>query len=596
MKKYRDRYGMCHSDPKVTPLQIEAKAFFKGLKPEQGGLGKFEHFRNFASLILPPLDWNPWLERQLRSLCDDTYATRHANGAVFRNVAWVGCGAAGKTFASGLYAWLWWIVDMKNSIVVLTSTTKDMLRRRVWPVLCALRSATIDVASGQRLTAGHILPSSTTIQCERGNDKYAIFAMAVAHGETPKAVDNLKGIHAPRILLVIDEATGTPEGIFETVPNMRKACEDFTMLTISNPFSHLDPGGRICMPVGGWNSIGVDSEEWETKGVPEWQIDPGICLHFDGWHSPNKEAGKTIYPHIYTFEDYQMSAQRSADRLTLNHWRQDRGFWPPEGSCNTVMSEALIENRNGFGDFEWYTQAVPCAGLDPAFGGDECILQFGRVGTLADGTLAVQLTETLPVGFLTSQQAEVEYEIATQVIAACQSRGVRPEHLGMDATGIGRGIYSVISKLWNPSVRAIEFGGNATADPASVSDSRPGSEVYDNRVTQLWFDVRDLMDSGQLRGLTRQQAIQFCSREYEIVAGHRYRLNDKAKCKKRLGRSPDQADAVAVLCSVARQMGVLPRLHDGGQNQSWQDFVAQNELANSSEGYEGGAGYEPGAD
>ena len=225
----------------------------------------------------------------MKTINDDKYVVRRGN-STFRCLALAGCATSGKTFAAGLFASAWWAVDPLNSIVILTSTTKEMIRRRVWPIVQQHAHSAQDAVTGQKLIMGHLLEGNkTTLQAERGNDKHAIFAQAVAQGETSKAVENIKGQHAPRILIVVDEATGTPEAILQTIPNLRKSCQEFIIIVIGNPVSPLDPHGRICEPANGWESVTVDSQSWRTAGVPEWQIEPGVCLHFG---SPPIVTGK----------------------------------------------------------------------------------------------------------------------------------------------------------------------------------------------------------------------------------------------------------------------------------------------------------------
>jgi len=575
----RQKYGFL-AERILTPVELESCCFLQGRTVAEGGVGKFEHLRRFAAHIMPGIDWNPWLERQLRSLCDTAYARQDGN-TISRFVAWTGCGTAGKTFAAGLFAWLWWIVDMPNSIVILTSTTKDLIRQRVWPVVMDSYHAT------RGIQKGHLLPSSTVIQCEKGNYERSIIAMAVAHGETVKAVDRLNGVHAPRILLVIDEATSTPEAIYETIANRRLACEDFTLLTLSNPNTHLDPAGMICEPLDGWSSVGIDSEEWQTKPVGMWSIDSGVCLRFDGYRSPNVLAGKTLWPYLYSCADYKRDEEIPEESRGKNYWRQSRGWWAPEGTKNTIFSEALIENRDGFGTFGFYSKGIPVAGLDPGFGGDKCALQFGVVGNMQDGTMCLQLTECVDIGLSVDRKVEIDAEIARRVIQECQNRYVRPEHLALDRTAGGRGVHAILDRDWSPRVVGIEFGASASDEPVSTADPRPGREVYANRVTELWFLARDMLDGGQLKGITRQQAIGFCSREYEVIAGrNQYRLFEKRKCRERIGRSPDQEDAATLCCWVARKLGVVPK----GRGQlvrrklsAWRQKIL---LANAGPGYD----------
>ena len=177
-------YGYTFDHP-ITPLEAELYAFREGITPEEGGLGKFQHFKNAADIIWPDLIWHPWLERQIESLCENEW------------VSWTGCAASGKTYGSSLYALVWWLADPQHSSVILTSTTAKMIRKRAWANVQQLWNS----ASSQFV--GNMVDSKTTLQATKGDDKNAIFAVAVLDGATSKAVANIQGIHSERILSLI---------------------------------------------------------------------------------------------------------------------------------------------------------------------------------------------------------------------------------------------------------------------------------------------------------------------------------------------------------------------------------------------------------
>lgn len=530
----------------LTRRELEFYCYMVGWDPRLGGLGRFEHFRRAQALTWPQLEWNPWLEWLISTICDDRFAVRKG-GSTFRCISLAGCATSGKTFGAGFYTSMWFAANPTESIAILTSTTKDMIRRRVWPVVTDFASSAMDVERGEMFRLGHLVPSRTVLQAKEGDDKHSIFAQAVAAGETAKAIENIKGQHAPRILLVIDEATGTPEAVPAVIPNLRKSCADFTVLVIGNPVSHMDPHGRLCEPLHGWDSITIDSERWVTKGVPEWQVDRGVCLHFDGLKSPNVTRGGTKWPYIYTFEDYEQG-QRLKDENSVSYWSMDRGFWAPQGTLHTVLTPALITKYNAEGELYFRNEPTPVAGLDPAFGGDGCILRFGLMGVLSSGSMGIQLTDMLDIELSAISLDEADYQIARKVINECERRGVKPENCAVDSTGVGRGVAAILRQEWG-DCHKVEFGGSPSDKPVSEDDKRSCNEVYDRRVTELWFDVRELVKRGGLGGMRREEVVQFCSREYGL-RGRKYRLDTKEECRKKIGRSPDHADAVAVLVQL----------------------------------------------
>ncbi len=504
---------------------------------------------------IPNNHWNPWTERMLRAFTNEKYAVRQGQ-SVFRSIVLTGCGAASKTHSTGLFAVMWWALDPPNSIVVLTSTTKDMIRNRVWSVVRHYATSARDLETGIPLTLGRLVDSQMklTLDDTSSTNASSINAYAVAHGETLKAIDNLKGLHAKRMLIVIDEANGTPEAIFQVIPNYRKACLDLTVIIIGNPCTRLDPHGRACTPLAGWSSFNDKLIEWPTKAVPEWQLDSGVCLRFDGRDSPNVKHKKNYFPYIYTLDNWN---QAEAHHGTFGYWTQDRGMWPPEGFANTVFTEQLF-TRCGAEEppFTFGSQGETLAFLDPAFGGDACVLQFARLGDV-DGRLCLQLTDWLEVPIDPNASAhDIDYQIARRVQQECVVRRVKPECFGLDATGIGRGVGAILASEWSSKVQYMNWGQGATERPSAQNDGRPARELFTTFVGELWFSTREMLEAGQIRGFCKEAITQACSREFSM-SGKKYRLEPKDEMRLRLRFSPDNFDAVVGVAEVARRHGLV---------------------------------------
>jgi hypothetical protein len=568
---YTHRYG-CTLDRQLNDLELEMLCFRTSRTMEQGGVGKFGHLRNAASIILPKTDWNPWLEWSVQSLCDDHYARKEGN-VIQRTMAWTGNAASGKTHSAAFYGFLWFLADPMNSILVLTSTSAKMVRRRIWPIISSIHLQVRD----QFGDCGHIIDSKTCILAERGNDKNAIFAMAIGEGETNKAAANIQGMHAKRIMIVLDEATDVEEAILVAKENLKKACDDYTELYIGNAKSRLDPLGRAMTPKKGWNSISVEHEEWETE--------QGYCLHFDGFKSPNVAAKKTIYPYLYSYENYLIDI--SKDTNTLEFWMYTRGFPPPDTVSNTILSEPLIERCKARDKHTFISKRKNIAALDPGFGGDDCVLQFAVEGDietdLGEFRTGIELSERIKIEFDVTNKTPKDLQIAARVIDECRKRNVAPRDFGCDATGTGRGVFAIIYQDWSAEIRKVEFGGAPSDLPSSEEDPRPASECYDRRVTELWYTIKAFVCSGQLCGLDDEVIRELCSREFTYKA-RKISLETKEDFKARLRHSPDRADALAVLCAVSRSNGNSPVGKSAKRdNASWISTAKRFDTVNTDE-------------
>ncbi len=544
----------------TTDGEAALHLFLDGYVEKSTGRGRFEFFQLACKRYLPSVRWddpetgikNHWLEAQVRSLCDDTHCHKVGNTST-RFIYWTGCAAAGKTFGSGLFATLWWFAAPTRSCVTLTSTTKAAIGARVWPVIQRIQSEIQDPATGEKIGLGHLIDSKRILQSKKGDDLHAIHAQAVEKGDIHKAVEGIKGRHCERIMLVIDEFNTTPAAIPECIHNMSKGCKELVVLGIGNAWARLDNHGRCCEPVEGWSSIDITTGKWRTKAVEDWGMDEGFCVHFDGNDSPNVRAKRTIFPFLYTYENF---LRRKHGSKSPQFWSQERGFWPPEGTTHTVLNEVMLMQHDAMGAFTFDTQSRGLASLDPGFGGDKCVATFGHLGDV-NGRQGLGLDpKQVIIETDVTLNETVDHQIARQFQALCEERRIPPEHAIIDATGIGRGVYAFASEFWSPRVVRYE-GGSAVGDQiASADDPRPANQVYDRFVTMVWWFVRELVVAGQLRGMPRDAALQFCAREYKQVDRRTNRIDTKEECKLKTGRSPDNADGVAMICHMARKMGL----------------------------------------
>ena len=500
-------------------------------------------------MLWPKLIWNPWLEKQIQSLCENQW------------LVWSGCGASGKTYAAALYSMIYFLAAPLHTSIILTSTTAKMIRKRAWPVIQELHRT---CKGGY---PAHMVDSKTTLQAVRGDDKHAIFAIPVLDGATSKAVANIQGIRSARTMVIVDEATDTPEAAFEACSNLQKGTSEFKLLAIGNPHSKFDQHGRFATPKNGWSSVSIEDEEWETER--------GLCVRFDGMKSPNMLAGKTKYDFLIN-EDQVRQAQKYDGEDSPKFWKYTRGMWAPEGVCKTVLSESLVEKYRAMQSAPFVRSSKMIAGLDPAFGGgDRCVLQLGRYGDFESGKLGIVLDSNRIIDIDAQSTDPVHFQIADQVRRICEEHKVRPENLAIDATGEGGGLCDILAKTWSPAIQRVEFGGRASERPVSPEDHRKSCDVYANKVTELWFSVRQWVINEQLRGMPSDVVVEFCSRMFDD-AKRMTIIERKVDMKARTGKSPDLADAVALVVEMARRLGgyATATANKRGES-SWDKLVLQ---------------------
>lgn len=521
------------------------------------GPGVAQHGMNVADLIwrrpnLELFDWNPWLVRGFKEHCEND------------EIILAGPSSASKTFGAALYALLFWMCAPMETGVLTCSTTVDGLEKRIWGEIKKLFIAFHNI---REIRAGNLVNSKRAIQTTKGDMKLGLFGLAVALGEETKALGRIIGFHPPRILVIVDELTEISWAIVEACVNLFAAKKRKQFIGIGNPLSHFDSHGKMAEPENGWDSVDVNTDRAKTKRG-------GMLVHFDGFKSPNL-VGPAKYSYLITQADIDKTASEYGEN-SPQMWRMRRGWWCPEGTVRTILTESIIQKFRCMEKATWRGDYTLGASLDPSFeGGDLCVLRRLKWGIGEDNTEQLELGEIFIVKVDLTSHEPIHYQIARQVKSKCIEWGVEVHNFGLDSTGEGGGLASIIATEWAPGFVQVEFGGRASDLPVSSVNSKPCHEEYYNRVTELWHTFRTSVMSNQVRGLDPDTAIQFCTRLFTVEA--KIRLESKVDMKKRLnGRSPDKADNAVVALAVARQRGgmALKATSAGRETQrNWEKLV-----------------------
>jgi hypothetical protein len=521
------------------------------------GLGRFQHLRNAIDLIWnaerpDTFIWNDWSEKMMRTFAEQRWVTI------------TGPAASWKTTSASLYALGAFYSDPRNTVIICTSTTLDGLRRRIWK----------EVSKFHRLRPlfGHMVQSKNCIQYKKGHDNSGIFGIATDKGEIEKALGKTIGFHAPKVIVIVDEMPYTPEAIVEACVNLETGAKFFQFIGLGNADDQLDPHGRMCEPKGGWDAVSVETEEWQTKR--------GVCIHLDGLKSPNVLDKTQNYPGLITQRDIDSTIEiYSID--SPQFWQMRRGFWAPEGIQKTVLSMPMIVRTDAMGEASFDLDSVNVASLDPAFeGGDRCVLRFGKVGKVR-GKSTLLLGEHIFISTRIKHDDPIHYQIARTVKEECSHRGVDPYYFGMDSTGEGGGLASIIQREWSREILCVEFGGRPPRTPVSPTNSKPSDMEYDRQVTYLWFYFRLLLLNEQIKGLDYETASEFC-RRWWCMKGPYVSLETKEKMKDRTRKSPDMADNAAIMAQVAHlRCGMSPNEFgdwDSGRDTPWKRFLHKRQV------------------
>jgi len=559
------------------------------------GEAKLSWFKKLVAELWPDpiFIWDEWSDLYFGALCGAKDTVQRVSGTVFesdiawqRNAIMTGASSTGKSARAAMWALCFWLCAQESTACILTSTSVDMLARRIWSDIQTWISN-----STQELPLRSI-PSDLEIRWNDNDRKHCIFGVAVKSGGSPQeSIDRIKGIHAKRILVIIDEMTSVPDAIVKACRNLNKGTMEYQLIGLGNAISMSDPHGERSEPLAGWNSITVEDKFWLTKY--------GCAVHFDAFDSPAMRDPERFhfYPNKQALEE---EAREVGGLNSPEAWSGIRGFWAPTGLSNTVMDEALLNQFNTRDKAVWKARWTMAATLDPSFeGGDRRVFYPFRWGEYANGVtglefLAPQIVEV----DMTQDKRWIHYQIGDAVERMCKEYRVdgnpapiAPENFIMDVTGEGGGLFSIMSGRWSPLIQSCEFGG--AAEKVQIAPDRPTTwyELYANRVTMLWYAFRRFIEGGQIRGLTDAGTItELTSRDKKKGGkGGKIQITPKGEMKLSKNRSPDRADAAVIAAEYLRRKGVQPAGTTGGSvlvdATEWNNYADKVNLESDDQDY-----------
>lgn len=426
------------------------------------------------------------------------------------------CHAPGKShIAARAVAW-WVAVHAPGTVrVVTTASTFRQVRGVLWPHI-------------RRVAQRHGLPGEVlTTEWKVGQEIVADGFSPADHDETA-----VQGVHAPHLLVVVDEAGGLG-------PTLGRALEA------------LMTGGHTRLLVLG--NPPVDNEgSWFEKCCSS---DLYNVIPIDAYSTPNftgEDAGEchacppSVGPHPVS----EHLVDETWVQDVINEFGDDSSFVEarvharfPRQSANKVMPLSWLEEARDNEDPAW-GEAIRL-GVDVASdGGDEFVIAW------ADGwTAGVRHRSS---GGENANAVDVAGVVLSHILDAEKVHEARkikePVRVKVDSIGLGWGVVSLLQK-WRDEKRH-----SSDIVPVNVADRAEQGDKFGNQRAEMWWTGRQLVQpiKGE-DGVPRVQVrLDVDDRTLAQLAGPLYRsdssgrivIERKVEMKRRGVPSPDRAEAV----------------------------------------------------
>jgi phage terminase large subunit len=308
----------------------------------------------------------------------------------------------------------------------------------------------------------------------------AFISARTSRSESP---ESLAGVHADHVLLVVDEASGVPESVFEAAYGSMSG-KDATTILLGNP---TRSSGYF------YETHTRLRDSWWTKQVSCLDsplVSPDFIQEMELKYGPQSNAMKVrVYGEFPTAEDDTLISLHAVEQA----------------------SKRVVEQPEG-------TPVV--WGLDVARYGDDA-----SVLCIRQGRHLIELHSWKKLSLM---------ELAGRVLDLLNSADEPPEEILVDSIGLGAGVLDRLREL-DISARGV----NVSESPAMADRyANLRAELWD--LTKSWFgeEVQIPNDDSLIADLTAPR--------YSFNSSGKMIVESKAETKKRLGRSTDFADSLVL--------------------------------------------------
>jgi len=528
---------------------------------------RWEHFKVFCDFVWGPenqrfsFEWNPNSCKILEAYHKHRY------------LAIAGHASSSKTETGALIGVAEFLIDPDNTKVICTSTDAKSAKGKVWGSVENCWNSAVDFYEswnakfesrgivGSCFIPGRLISSESIIRMWDGkviNPKRGIELVAAEISKSKESSDKMQGYKADKLILVADELETITPAILETATSNFRMNDRFKMLGMFNPGSFYTPGGVMSKPVDGWSSITEHSESWDT--IIEPQGIKGFCLRFDGEKSPNVVAGRKIWKGLLDLDQLNAFKASLGGEKSKSYWTMVRGFWSSSGSLECIYSETDIVSYGADKPVTtWLDQPITLAGLDPAFAhsGDKAVLVIGKVGmarniSTGENQKVFQRVETHVLdNDITDKSIDKSEWVVKLVKEKMQQHNIKVSDLAVDTTGGGAAFASLLRRDIGTGFLDVIFNASASDIQYSSADRKTGKERFVDTMSEIWYVGKELIRSGQLRGLDPDTVLEMTARTYEEKNG-KVQVEPKSKMKVRTKKSPDRSDSLFVCLHLAR--------------------------------------------
>lgn len=331
---------------------------------------------------------------------------------------------------------------------------------------------------------------------------------------------NIQGYHSPNLLVIVTEAHNVPEEHFEAINSLNPAC----ILLTGNP---LSASGTF------YESFHAQTHRWDS-------------IQISAFDTPNVIEEREVIPGLVTAQDVRDRREEYGEESPI-YISRVLGQFPDNLEDAIVPRSLLMSACERDLEFESMYERASIACDVARFGADTTCV-YKRRGGVCRLIWKINGRDT--------------QQVAGKLIALVQEDETI-DTIIVDDNGVGGGVTDRLreERPRGGRVNIVAFNGGSSASDKST---------YSNAVTEAWYGIREAAIAGILDlGEDSATISQLSSRKFKYLGSGLVQLEPKEDYKKRVGGSPDEADALAMLFSPLSRKLSAGLFGTGNKASSW---------------------------
>lgn len=438
--------------------------------------------------------------------------------------------STGKTYI--LSRIVYWFLDcFENSLVVTSAPVEKQLKMHLWSEISVSFHKFKAIRPFSELTYLRLRVDNRRKDDDNNfKDSWQAVGFVAGVKANEESTTKAQGFHRKDMLIITEETPGMPEPTLRAFKNTSTAGNN-KILAVGNPDSVTDTLSKFA----------------EGSNVLEFRA--------SAYDHPNVVLGREIIPGAVTSRSIDIRREENGEESQMFKSRV-RGISPMQAETSLIFHEWILscwlydKDYLMRGEIDLDLKSSNAVGVDVAnsVNGDAGCTAFGENNILRQiKEFQCPNATHLAYNLLFDDLELIVKGYEVYHIPKLKQYNIQAHNIGIDAIGVG---VATVNAFWDqrPPIRAIALQGGQLDEAIPLDEQEKPIYQFANLRSQMYFQARQDLQHRRIaidikdKNLFRKVAHELVLPTYTTKGG-RILVEPKENIKKRLGKSPNYADA-----------------------------------------------------